>query len=103
MHVAANRPEKILATAKHIVFVAIEYAAGDQFLGFAYAIDVFGDPEQRMQIAQAALAVFDVGLDEIPRLTRAAMPLLALRELGGDEIRRGPLHHFFFETRVEFG
>ena len=103
MHVAADRPQEILAAAKHVVFVAIEHAAGDQFLGLAHAIDVFGDPEQRVQIAQAALAVFDVGLDEIARLTGAAMPLLALRELGGDELRRGSLHHFFFETRVEFG
>ena len=103
MHVAADRPEEILAAAKHVVFVAIEHAAGDQFLGLADAIDVFGDPEQRVQIPQAAFAIFDVGLDEIARLTGAAMPLFALRQLGGDEICRGSLHHFFFETRVKFG
>ena len=67
------------------VFVAVEHAALDQFLGLAHAIDVFRDPEQRVQVAQAALAVLDVGLDQIARLAGAAVALLALGELGGDE------------------
>ena len=61
VHVAAHRPEKVLAAAEHVVFVAVEHAALDQFLRLAHAIDVFGDPEQRVQVAQAALAVLDVG------------------------------------------
>ena len=65
MHVAADRPQKVLATAEHVVFVAVEHAAIDQFLRLAHAIDVFRDPEQRVQIAQSALAVLDVGLDQI--------------------------------------
>ena len=51
----------------------------------AHAIDVFGDPEQRVQVAQAALAVLDVRLDQIARLAGAAVALFALGELGGDE------------------
>ena len=98
MHVAADRPQEIFAAAEQSVFVAVEHAALDQFLGLAHAIDVFGDPEQRVQVAQAALAVLDVGLDQIARLPGAAVALFALGELGGDEFRRRALHDFFVES-----
>ena len=88
MHVAADRPQEVFAAAEQRVFVAVEHAALDQLLGLAHAVDVFGDPEQRVQVAQAALAVLDVGLDQIARLAGAAVALLALGELGGDEFRR---------------
>ena len=51
VHVAADRPEKILTAPKHVVFVAVEHAALDQLLRLAHAIDVFGDPEQCVQVA----------------------------------------------------
>src|SRR5581483_12377098 len=47
----------------------------------------------------AALAVLDVGLDEIARLTGAPMPLLALGKLAGDELRAGALNHLAIESR----
>ena len=102
MHVAADRPEKVLAAAEHAVFVAVEHAALDQFLRLAHAIDVFGDPEQGVQVAQPAFAVFDIGLDQIARLAGAAMALVALGELGGDEFGRGALRHFLVEPRRHF-
>ena len=59
-----------------------------------------------MQVAQAAFAVLDVGLDQIARLAGAAMALLALGELGGDEFRGGALYDLLVEPRrqlvVEF-
>jgi hypothetical protein len=55
-----------------------------------------------VQVAQAALAVLDVGLDQIARLAGAAMALLALGELGGDEFGRGALHHLLVEARDQF-
>src|ERR1700677_3328615 len=82
MHVASDRPEKILAAPEHVVFVAVENAAIDQFLGLANPIDILGNPEQRVQIAQSALAVFDIGLDQIARLAHPAVALLALSKLG---------------------
>ena len=77
----------------------VEHAALDQLLDVAHAIDVFGDPEQRVQVAQAALAVLDVRLDQIARLAGAAVALLALGELGGDEIGAGALHDLLVEAR----
>ena len=73
MHVAADRPQEILAAAKQIVFVAVVDAALDQLFRLAHAVDVFGDPEQSVQVAQAAFAVLDVGLDHVAELAGAAM------------------------------
>jgi hypothetical protein len=91
MQIAAHRPQEIGAAAEGAVFLGVEHAAFDQLIGLADAIDIFRDPEQRVQVAQAALAVLDVGLDQIARLPAAAVALLALGELGGDEFRRGAL------------
>ena len=99
MHVAAHRPQEILAAPEQPVFGAVEHALLDQFLGIAHPVDVFGDPEQGVEVAQAALAVLDVGLDQIARLAAAAMALLALGELGGDELGGGALHHLLVEAR----
>jgi hypothetical protein len=65
VHVAADRPQEILAAAERAVFLRIEHAAPDQIGKVADAVDVFRDPEQRVQVAQAALAVLDVRLHQI--------------------------------------
>ena len=80
-------------------FVRLEHAVVGQLFEVVDAIDVLGDPEQGVQVAQAALAVLDVRLDEIARLAAAAVALLALGELGRDEIRPGALHHLLVEAR----
>ena len=82
--------------------VLVEHAAIHQLFDVADAVDVFRDPEQRMQVAQPALAVLDVGLDQIARLAGAAVALLALGELGGDEFRAGALDHRLVEARHQF-
>ena len=102
MQIAAHRPQEIGAAAEGAVFLRVEHAALDQLVGLAHAVDIFRDPEQRVQVAQAALAVLDVGFDQIARLPGAAVPLLALGELGGDEFGRGALHHFLVEARDQF-
>ena len=102
MQVAAHRPQEIGAAAEGAVFLRVEHAALQQFVGLAHAVDVFRDPEQRVQVAQAALAVLHVGLDQIARLAAAAMPLLALGEFRGDEFGRGALHHVLVEARDQF-
>ncbi len=96
--VAAHRPQKIGAAAESTVLLRVEHAALQQLVGLAHAIDIFRDPEQRVQVAQAAFAVLDIGFDQIARLPAAAMPLLALGELGGDELGRGALYHFLVEA-----
>ena len=102
MDVAADRPEEIGAAAEGAVFLGVEHAAFDELIGFAHPVDIFGDPEQRMQVAQAALAVLDVGFDQIARLPGTAMTLFALGQFGGHEFGGGALHHFLVEARHQF-
>ena len=101
MQIAAHRPQEIAAAEEERVFRFREDAFFHQLMQAAHAIDILGDPEQRMEIAQAPLAVLDVGLDEIARLPRALVALVALGELRGDEIGGGALHDVAIETRDE--
>jgi len=101
VHVAAHRPEKVAATAEAGVFAPVIDVVGDQLLAFLHPVDIFGDPIERMQIAQAPLAVLDVGLDQIARLPGAAMALLALGKLGGDEFPGSAAHHLLVEAEPE--
>src|SRR5919112_1596093 len=89
MDIAAYRPEEIRAATEGAIFLRIEHAPFEQFVGFAHPVNIFRDPEQRMQIAQASFAVLDIGFDEITRLAGAAVTFFALGKLGGYEIGRG--------------
>src|ERR1700722_9438594 len=101
MQVAADRPQKIRATGEGAVLLRIEPAAREQFVGLADAVDIFRDPEQRVQVAKAAFAVLDVGFDQIARLSGAAMTFFALGELGGHELGGIALYDFPVETRYQ--
>jgi hypothetical protein len=61
VHVAAHRPEKIAAAAKPPVFARVVDAELDELFALAHTIDVFGDPVERVQVAQTALAVLTLG------------------------------------------
>ena len=51
MHVAAHGPEKIAAATEAAVLARVVDAQFDQFLALAHAINVFGDPVERVQVA----------------------------------------------------
>ena len=61
----------------------------DKVGGLLHAVDVFADPVERVEIAQAPLAVLDVGLDDVARVAHPPVALVALGELGGDEFGGG--------------
>src|SRR5262245_22155653 len=85
MQMAAHRPQEIFAFLEGRQFVAREDALDREFLRRIGGVDEFGDPEKRVEIAQAALAVLDIGLDQIAARTRLVMPLVALAKLARDE------------------
>ncbi len=103
VQVAADRPEESLAAPEHLRLAAGEDALLRQFLVGLHPVGVAGDPEQRVQVAQATLAVLDVGLDQIARLAGLAVALVALGELGGDEVGNGVLHDLRVEALFELG
>ena len=51
----------------------------------AHAVDELADPEERVEVAQPALAFLHIGLDDIARIAHAPVPLVAFGELLGDE------------------
>src|SRR5215467_2861017 len=101
MHVASHRPEKVLAAAEQLIFVLVKDAALDQFVRLTRAIDVFGDPEQSMQVTQPAFAILHVRFNQITRLTAASDAIFAFSELRGNELRRGIAYHFVVESRYQ--
>src|SRR5262245_12351594 len=101
MQLAAHGPKEALAAAEAPVFVRGEYAGLDElFLGLV-GIEVLGEPMQGVQIAQTALAVLDVGLDEITRGAGARMPRILLGELGLDESSGVAFEHVLAEAAAE--
>jgi hypothetical protein len=57
-------------------------------------VDILADPVERVQIAQAALALLDVGFDDIAAVAQPLVPLVALGQLLGHELALGAGHHF---------
>ena len=88
MQMTAHAPQKLLAALEQTELRRGEEAGGDEFLRLTHAIDIFGDPEQRVEIAQAALAFLHIRLDEIARGAGAHHARVAFGELGGDEFAR---------------
>ncbi len=56
-----------------------------------------------MQIAQPALALLDVGLELVAAVADPAVALVALGELGLDELRRGAAHDLAVEALLQLG
>jgi hypothetical protein len=92
MHVAAHGPEEVLGLAEAHIFVLLEDAFGDQFLARVDAVVIFGNPEQRLKVTQAALALLDVGLDQIAGFALPRMALIAFGQLCLNEFRAGSPH-----------
>ena len=89
MHLATHSPEKIIGLFEQPEFRPRQDAELDQIGRIADVVIIFGDPEQRVQVAQPALAFLDVRLHQITRIASLAVALVALGELGGDEFRAG--------------
>ena len=60
---------------------------------------MFHNPEQSLQIAEPTFALFYVGLDHIPRIALARMPIVTLLQLVCDKARVLPGNAFCGEPR----
>ena len=103
MQLATHRPEEALAAAEAPIFVAVEHAGLDELSLGLVGIEMLGEPMQRVQVAQAAFAVLDVGLDQIARRTGAGMADILLGELRLDEGARIAFQHLLAEAMLEIG
>ena len=92
MQMAAHAPEEFLAALEQAQLLRGEQARPDKILHILDLVDIFADPEQRMQIPQPALAILHIGLDEVTRRTGLAHPPVTLLQLGIDEFGGRALH-----------
>ena len=80
-----HSPQEIFGSLKGLKFLERKYLKLDQCFGVFYAVNVFCDPEHRLQIAQATFALFDVRLNHISLAALFLVTLGALKQLGFDE------------------
>ena len=86
VQMTAHRPQEGFRLLEGLEFVFGEDAVMDEIARIFHAIKIFADPIERLQIAQPAFAVLDIGLDQIAAFALALMAFVALGELGFDEI-----------------
>ena len=103
VQLATHRPEEALAAAEAPIFVPVEHAGLDELGLCLVGIEMLGEPVQRVQVAQAAFAVLDVGLDEIARGAGAGMADILLGELRLDEGARIAFQHLLAEAMLKIG
>src|SRR6516162_416516 len=102
MEVAANRPQELLGARKALRSVRREHAVVDEFPDVVGAVDVFRDPEQRMQVSQPALALLDVRLELVTAVADSLVARVALGELGLHELRCTALDDLCIKASPEF-
>src|SRR4029079_86513 len=86
VQVAAHRPEEAFGKFEAAVFLAREEACLNQVCRPVDAVNVTGNPIERVKVAQAALAVLDVGLDQITAVAKLQVTLVAFSKFGADEL-----------------
>ena len=63
--VAAHRPQEVLGLGEAGGLLGRQHAELDHLADLVHPVEIFGDPEQGVQVAQASLAFLDVGLEHI--------------------------------------
>src|SRR5262249_41744860 len=101
MEVAANHPQELLGAREALRSVCREHAEVDEFPDVVGAVDVFRDPEQRMQVSQPALAFLDVRLELVTAVADALVAYVSLGELSLHELRRTALDDLCIKTPPE--
>lgn len=81
VEVAAHREQEILGARELPKLAGREQAGADQLGHGAHAVDELADPEQRVEVAEAALAFLHIGFDDVARIAHALVSLVAFGEL----------------------
>ena len=99
VEMAAHGPEEIFRLLKLAQLSLGQKPAIDQIGNTLDAVDIFSDPEQRVKVAQAALAFLQVGLDHIAAVAHSLVPCFAFGEFLGHEAACGARDHVGIEAR----
>ena len=80
VEVDAHRPQKAFGAAELTQFTGRQQPLVNQFGDGFDLIGIFADPEQRVQVTQAALAFLQIGLDDIAAVAHLFMAFVAFGE-----------------------
>ena len=86
MQMTAHRPEEFGRSNEGTILATRERPALHHVLQGVAPIDMFDDPVERLQVAQAALAFLDVRLDHVAGIALARMTCITLCQLVSDEV-----------------
>ncbi|CAM5360045.1 hypothetical protein FALB51S_01567 [Frigidibacter albus] len=100
---ASHRPEELFRLLELQVFLGREQPGADQLRHFLDIVQVLGDPVERLKVAQAALALLDVGFQHIALAALTAVAFGAFGQLGLDEFRPGAAEQLVAQPLVQFG
>ena len=85
MQVTAHGPQKALRGGEAFGVGLVQNPVCNQPGQVVHAVQILGNPKQRLQIAQTPFAVFDVGFKHIAGIAHAGMTVVAFVQLGLDE------------------
>ena len=102
VQVAAHRPEEVEGLDEGPHLPALEHLHLHHALDGLAGMQVLGDPEEGVEVAQPALALFHIGLDHVAASSRPLLADVALLQLRGDELGGGALHHLGAEAADQF-
>ena len=92
MDMAANRPQEVLGAIEPLQLFRRQHSQLYELADIVGAIDVFGYPEQGVQVSEPALAFLDVGLELVTAVADALVSLIPFGELACHELRRTALY-----------
>ena len=101
MQVSAHRPEEIKGPDEGADFTPLEHLQLRHPVHRLGRVQIFGDPEEGVEVPQAPLALLHIGLDHVAAGAGAGLALIALLELGGDELRACALDHLAAEPGLQ--
>ncbi len=87
-------PQKGFRLAEGFVFVARENAMRHERRRIVFVVKIFADPIECLKIAQAALAILDIGLDEISALSLPFVADIPFGKFGFHEVNAGHRRRF---------
>ncbi len=95
-------PEKIPRPLEQAIFRRREQPFPDQIRRILHLVHEFADPEQCLQVAQSALAVLDIGFDDIAAVAHALVSFIAFGQLFGDEFAGMASYDFLLKAVERF-
>jgi hypothetical protein len=101
VQVRADRFEEVEGADEGAHLPTVEHLHLQHGLETVGRMQILGDPEQGVQIAQAALALLHIGFDHEAADACPGVPLVAFLELGRDEFGASAFDHLFAEPLLQ--